>query len=190
MDNEIKAIEKIRDNLNADYEKVVESILSCKGKVIFLGVGKSGHIAKKLAATFASTGTPSFFVHATEALHGDLGMMEKNDLVIAISNSGETKEVLAPLKSIKYIGCKIISITGNRNSTLARESNLTLEVKVEQEADPLGLAPTSSSTAALIVGDAIAITVSQEKGFSRQQFGVFHPGGSLGKKLIDEGVIS
>lgn len=190
MDLEIKAVEKIRDNIDEQYTNVVEEILKCKGKIIFLGVGKSGHIAKKLAATFASTGTPSFFVHATEALHGDLGMIEKDDLVIAISNSGETKEILAPLPSLRFIGCKILSMTGNCHSTLAKKSDITLEVYVENEADPLGLAPTSSSTTALVVGDAIAITVSQLKGFEKHQFGVFHPGGSLGRKLVQDGIIS
>ncbi len=190
MELEIKAVQRIRDRIDEKFAKVVEEILLCKGKIIFLGVGKSGHIGKKLAATFASTGTPSFFVHATEALHGDLGMIEKDDLVIAISNSGETKEILAPFPSLRFIGCKIIAMTGNSTSTLARESDLILEVYVEKEADPLGLAPTSSSTTALVVGDAIAITVSQLKNFGKQQFGLFHPGGSLGQKLIKDGIIS
>lgn len=186
MEEEIEAIKKVYENLDKTHVKAVELIQNCTGKVIFTGVGKSGHIGKKLAATFASTGTPTFFVHSTEALHGDLGMIEEKDVVIAISNSGETKEVLSILPSIKYIGSKLISITGNRESTLAKESDVALEAKVSHEADPLNLAPTSSSTVALVLGDAIAITLSQLKGFKRENFGVYHPGGSLGKQLFEE----
>lgn len=186
MQDEIEAIQNICDNLDENHIKTVELIQNCSGKVIFTGVGKSGHIGKKLAATFASTGTPTFFVHSTEALHGDLGMIEEKDVVIAISNSGETKEVLSILPSIKYIGSKIISITGNRESTLAKESDIALEAKVPHEADPLNLAPTSTSTVALVLGDALAITLSQLKGFKKENFAVYHPGGSLGKKLFDE----
>lgn len=186
MQDEIEAIQNICDNLDENHIKTVELIQNCSGKVIFTGVGKSGHIGKKLAATFASTGTPTFFVHSTEALHGDLGMIEEKDVVIAISNSGETKEVLSILPSIKYIGAKLISITGNRESTLAKESDIALEAKVSHEADPLNLAPTSSSTVALVLGDALAITLSQIKGFKRENFAVYHPGGSLGKQLFEE----
>lgn len=186
MQDEIEAIKNVYENLDDSHVKAVELIQNCKGKVIFTGVGKSGHIGKKLAATFASTGTPTFFVHSTEALHGDLGMIEEKDVVIAISNSGETKEVLSILPSIKYIGSKIISITGNRESTLAKESDIALEAKVPHEADPLNLAPTSTSTVALVLGDALAITLSQLKGFKKENFAVYHPGGSLGKKLFDE----
>ncbi|AAO35500.1 polysialic acid capsule expression protein kpsF [Clostridium tetani E88] len=186
MEEEIKAIKNVCENLDENYEKAVDLIHNCKGKVVFTGVGKSGHIGEKLAATFASTGTPAFFVHSTEALHGDLGMIEEKDIVIAISNSGETKEVLSIISSIKYIGSKIISITGNNNSSLAKESDVALEAKVDHEADPLNLAPTSSSTVALVLGDALAITLSQLKEFKRENFAVFHPGGSLGKRLFNE----
>ncbi|RXM72534.1 KpsF/GutQ family sugar-phosphate isomerase [Clostridium tetani] len=186
MEEEIKAIKNVCKNLDENYEKAVDLIHNCKGKVVFTGVGKSGHIGEKLAATFASTGTPAFFVHSTEALHGDLGMIEEKDIVIAISNSGETKEVLSIISSIKYIGSKIISITGNNNSSLAKESDVALEAKVDHEADPLNLAPTSSSTVALVLGDALAITLSQLKEFKRENFAVFHPGGSLGKRLFNE----
>lgn len=186
MEEEIKAIKNVCENLDENYEKAVDLIHNCKGKVVFTGVGKSGHIGEKLAATFASTGTPAFFVHSTEALHGDLGMIEEKDIVIAISNSGETKEVLSIISSIKYIGSKIISITGNNNSSLAKESDVALEAKVDHEADPLNLAPTSSSTVALVLGDALAITLSQLKEFKRESFAVFHPGGSLGKRLFNE----
>lgn len=186
MQQEIDAIKNVHDALDESYVEAINLIRQCKGKVIFTGVGKSGHIGEKLAATFASTGTPSFFVHSTEALHGDLGMIEEKDIVIAISNSGETKEVLSIIPSIKYIGSKIISITGNKNSTLAKQSDIALEAKVSHEADPLNLAPTSSSTVVLTVGDALAITLSQLKGFKSEDFAVFHPGGSLGKRLFNE----
>lgn len=186
MRQEIDAIKNVCDALDESCEKAVNLIRECKGKVIFTGVGKSGHIGEKLAATFASTGTPSFFIHSTEALHGDLGMIEKKDIVIAISNSGETKEVLSIIPSIKHIGSKIVSITGNKESALAKQSDIALEAKVSHEADPLNLAPTSSSTVVLAFGDAIAITLSQLKEFKKEDFAVFHPGGSLGKKLFNE----
>lgn len=184
--DEVEAIENVYEELDESYERAVNLILKCKGKVIFTGVGKSGHIGKKLAATFASTGTSSFFVHSTEALHGDLGMISSEDIIIAISNSGETKEVLSIIPSIKYIGSNIISLTGNRESTLAKQSDIALEAKVLHEADPLNLAPTSSSTVALVIGDALAITISKLKGFKKEDFAVVHPGGSLGKQLFQE----
>lgn len=189
MESEINSIMNVKTSINNSYEQAVEKILNCKRKIIFLGVGKSGHIGKKLAATFASTGTSAFFVHATEAVHGDLGMIEKDDVVIAISNSGETKEVLNTLPSIKMIGASLISITGNNDSTLAKSSEIALEVKVRGEADQHNLAPTNSSTATLVVGDALALTVSQMKGFKKEDFGLFHPGGSLGKQLLEAGLI-
>ena len=189
IESEINSIVEVKKNVDPSYEQAVEKIANCKGKVIFLGLGKSGHIGKKLAATFASTGTPSFFVHATEAVHGDLGMISKKDIVIAISNSGETKEVLSTLPSIKLIGATLLSITGNRNSTLATSSEITIEVQVESEADQYNLAPTNSSTVTLVVGDALAVAVSQIKGFKKEDFGLFHPGGSLGKQLLADGHI-
>lgn len=186
MQQEIDAIKSVYDSLDENCEKAVNLIHGCKGKVVFTGVGKSGHIGQKLAATFASTGTPAFFVHSTEALHGDLGMIEKNDVVIAISNSGETKEVLSIIPSLKHIGSKIISITGSKNSSLAEQSDITIEARVDHEADPLNLAPTSSSTVVLVLGDALAIALSQLKSFKKEDFAVFHPGGSLGRKLFAE----
>ncbi|MBL4954817.1 SIS domain-containing protein [Neobacillus sp. YIM B02564] len=189
MNSEIDTMLQVKENIDQSYERAVEKILNCTGKVILLGVGKSGHIGKKLAATFASTGTPSFFVHATEAVHGDLGMIEKEDVVIAISNSGETKEVLNTLPSLRRIGASILSITGNKNSTLAKSSEIAIEVRVEREADQHNLAPTNSSTATLVVGDALALTVSQLKGFKKEDFGLYHPGGSLGKQLFVTGFI-
>lgn len=186
MNQEITALQKIEENIGPDYNKVVDAVLQTSGKVVFLGVGKSGHIGKKLAATFASTGTPSFFVHATEAVHGDLGMIEKEDLIIAISNSGETKELLSTFASLKLIGCKIVALTGDNNSSLAKKSDFVLEVNVSGEADDYNLAPSNSSTAALVVGDAIGLTVSHLKGFKPNDFAVFHPGGALGKRLLGE----
>ncbi|WP_334329552.1 KpsF/GutQ family sugar-phosphate isomerase [Companilactobacillus sp. HBUAS59699] len=192
MTDELTAVEGVLkrvDDNSKDYSNIIDSIVNLKGRLIFTGVGKSGHIGEKLAATFASTGTPSFFVHATEAMHGDLGMITKNDLVIDISNSGETKESIAPIDPIHRIGAKIIALTGNKDSTLAKKSDYLLEVHVDGEADKFNLAPTNSSTAVLVTGDALAITVSELKGFSEKNFGMFHPGGALGKRLLEEGAI-
>lgn len=185
MNSEITALQNIEKNIDPSFNSVVDAVLQCEGKIVFMGVGKSGHIGEKLAATFASTGTPSFFVHGTEAIHGDLGMIEKDDLVIAISNSGETKEVLAPIPSLRMIGSRIIALTGNKNSTLAKMSDLVLTVKVNHEADDFNLAPSNSSTAALVVGDAIGLTVSHLKGFQERNFATFHPGGALGRRLLN-----
>jgi len=189
FNSEINAINEVKDTINGDYEKCISRILECNGRIIIVGVGKSGLIGKKIAATFASTGTPSFFVHSTEAVHGDLGMICHDDIVIAISNSGETQEVLDVLYSIRQIGAQIIAVTSHKDSTLGRESDLVIEAPVKQEADELNLAPTNSSTATLVIGDAIALTVSRKKGFSKSDFGKFHTGGSLGKELVKDGVI-
>ncbi|WP_315115831.1 SIS domain-containing protein [uncultured Clostridium sp.] len=186
IEEEIKTIEKVKEELDENFVIAVEIIMQCKGKVIFTGLGKSGHIGKKLAATFASTGTPSFFVHATEALHGDLGMITKDDVVIAISNSGETKEIIEIIPSLKIIGAKIISMTANENSSLAKKSHIHIKVKAEKEADHLNIAPTASTTSVLAVGDAIGVTLSILKGFKKENFAVFHPGGSLGKMLLSK----
>ncbi|EOH95554.1 KpsF/GutQ family sugar-phosphate isomerase [Enterococcus pallens] len=180
---EKECIDEVYNNIDEQtYNQAVEAILNCKGKVVFLGVGKSGIIGKKLAATFASTGTTAFFVHATEALHGDLGMIEAKDIVVMISNSGETGEVIATITPIRAIGAKIISITSNPESTISKASDINLNLFVEKEADPLDLAPTNSSTATLVVGDAIALTLSHVKKFGKSDFALFHPGGSLGIK--------
>jgi len=184
IEEEMITLKKVSNSLDENFEKAINLIYKCNGKLVITGLGKSGHIGKKLAATFSSTGTPSFFVHAAEALHGDLGMITKDDIVLAISNSGETKEVLEMIPSLKIIGVKIISITGNRESSLAKASDVHIEVKIVREADHLNLAPTSSSTAALAVGDAMAVILSEMKGFKEENFAVFHPGGSLGKKLL------
>ncbi|MDY1543779.1 KpsF/GutQ family sugar-phosphate isomerase [Lactiplantibacillus pentosus] len=183
IDNEMETLEKVRNSVDDRYHDVIDAILACRGKVIFMGVGKSGLIGRKLAATFSSTGTPAFFVHATESVHGDLGMIEDRDIVILISNSGETREVLAPLPSLQVIGAKTIAFTGNLTSSLAEKTDLSLLIPIDKEADALNLAPTASSTAVLVVGDAIACTISELKKFSKEDLAIFHPGGSLGKKL-------
>jgi arabinose-5-phosphate isomerase len=186
INEEIEALQVVEARLGqncADYEKIVDYILQMNGRLIFMGIGKTGHIGKKLAATFASTGTASFFVHAAEAMHGDLGMICPEDLVIIISNSGETKETLNPVSAIRQIGAKIVALTGNKNSSLAQASDFILEVFVEKEADQLNLAPTNSSTAALVVGDSLALTVSEMKDFRQTDFARYHPGGALGQRL-------
>lgn len=181
----IEIITKAVDSEEASYNEAVEKIMNSRGKLIFMGVGKTGHIGAKLAATFSSLGIPSFFVHATESMHGDLGMITKDDIVVLISNSGETKESLAPVRFIKRIGAYTISMTRNNESSLAKACDLSLLVPVDHEADRLNLAPTNSSTAALAVGDALACTISEAKGFSERDFAGFHPGGALGQKLFD-----
>lgn len=176
----------ILDTIDAFGEEVIDAIKliqNVKGHVIVTGVGKSGHVGEKIAASMSSTGTPSFFMHSTEAVHGDLGMVTKNDLVILISNSGETKEVLNVLPTLEAIGVKKISITKNHNSTLAKACDVSLAYKYNREADDLGLAPTTSSTLTLAVGDALAVTLSKLKNFTPDDFHLYHPGGSLGKML-------
>ncbi|WEV64708.1 SIS domain-containing protein [Bifidobacterium sp. ESL0732] len=187
--SEVEAIEDVESHVDCAYTDAVELILSGKGRVIFTGVGKSGHIGSKLAATYASLGIPSFFMHSTEAVHGDLGMVTKEDIVIAISNSGETNEVLRVIPSLKAKGVKIISITGNRESTLAKASDIPIEVHVDHEADKFDLAPSNSSTATLVAGDAIGLTLSRLINFSERDFGLNHPGGALGKRLVEQGVL-
>ena len=158
--------------------------MNCKGRVVVTGMGKSGHIGNKIAATLASTGTPSFFVHPGEASHGDMGMITSQDVVIAISNSGNTSEVVTILPLIKRMGAPLISMTGNASSTLAREAVANLDVSVMVEACPLGLAPTSSTTATLVMGDALAVALLEARGFSAEDFAISHPGGSLGRRLL------
>lgn len=167
-----------------EYEKVLNVCQNCSGRIIFMGLGKTGHIGSKLAATFASLGIPSFFIHATESMHGDLGMITNQDIVILISHSGETKEILAPVRFIKQIGATTVAMTGNNNSSLANTTDFKLSVSVEKEADNLNLAPTSSSTAELALGDAMACALSEHKHFNENDFASFHPGGALGKKLF------
>ena len=184
FDTEIAALVKTRDALDDTYLQILDLIINCEGKVIITGIGKSGHIAAKLAATFASLGTPSFRLHPAEAMHGDLGMISENDVVIAISFSGESDEIVRILPNIKMIGATLVGITGNPNSTLAKASDLVQVLPKFEEACYLGLAPTSSTTAVLCYGDSLAVVASGIYGFKDSDFGKFHPAGSLGKKLI------
>ncbi len=183
VNKEIDGAKKLLNCIDDNFTKAADAILNCKGKVIIMGIGKSGHVGKKIAASMASTGTPSFFVHGDEALHGDLGMIEKDDVVIALSNSGETREMLNCFPTLNRIGCKKISITSNSESTMAKNSHAHVSIGKLREADHLNLAPTTSATATLIIGDALAVTVSYLKGFKKEDFALYHPGGSLGKNL-------
>ncbi len=184
FDIEITALEKTRDALNETYLSILDLITSCTGKVILTGMGKPGHIAAKLAATFASLGTPAFRLHPAEAMHGDLGMISSNDVVIAISFSGESDEIVRILPSIKIIGAKLVGITGNAESTLAKAADVVQILPKFDEACYLGLAPTSSTTAALCYGDSLAVVASKLYGYSNENFALFHPAGALGKKLL------
>ncbi len=172
------------DRIDESFNQACESIRGIRGRVVVIGMGKSGHVGNKIAATLASTGTPAFFVHPAEASHGDLGMITEADLVLAISNSGETEEVLSILPVIKRLGVPMIAFTGNEKSTLARQSNIHLSIKVEKEACPLNLAPTASTTVTLALGDALAVALLAASGFNADDFARSHPGGKLGKKLL------
>ena len=184
LHDEAEAILKLIDRLDTSFEDAVNLISHSSGRVILTGMGKSGHIAKKVSATMASTGTPSFFLHPAEGIHGDLGMVIAQDVIIAYSNSGETGEILNIIPSVKRIGAKMIAVVGNVNSTLAKNSDVVLYAGAEKEADNLGLAPTSSTTAALALGDALAVTLMEKMHFTADNFAVFHPGGSLGRRLL------
>jgi len=181
---EAKAVENLIPRVDDDFVKAVEDILNCDGRIILTGMGKSGHIGRKIAATLASTGTPSFFMHPAEAFHGDLGMVTENDIVIAISNSGESSEIVNILPVIRRIGARIIAMCGRKNSSLGENCDHFINIGVEREACNLGLAPTSSTTATLAMGDAIAMALMDERKFTSQDFALFHPGGSLGRKLL------
>lgn len=181
---EARTISDLGTKLNADFEKSIELILRTKGRLVVSGMGKSGHIGAKIAATLASTGTPSFFMHPAEALHGDLGMLTNDDTLLAISNSGESEEILKIIPAIKKRGIKLIAMSGNLNSTLAKQADFVLDISVQKEACPLQLAPMSSTTATLAMGDAIAACLMKERNFKPENFALFHPGGSLGKKLL------
>ena len=181
---ETEALERISARIDDEFEAAAQEILACKGRVIVRGIGKSGHVGQKIAASLASTGTPSFFMHPAEAFHGDLGMVTQNDIVLAISNSGETNEMINILPVIRRIGAKIIALCGRRDSTLGKNADYFIDAGVEKEACPLGLAPTASTTAALAMGDALAMALLAARNFTEQDFAVFHPGGSLGRKLL------
>ncbi len=181
---ERQAVEALTEQINEEFVKACHLMLSCTGRVVVTGMGKSGHIGGKIAATLASTGTPAFFVHPGEASHGDLGMITQHDVVLALSNSGETGEVLTILPIIKRLGVPLVAMTGNPTSSLAKFASAHLNVAVQQEACPLGLAPTASTTAALVMGDALAVSLLETRGFTRNDFALSHPGGSLGKRLL------
>ena len=181
---EAEAVENLIPRVDDEFVAAVEEILKCHGRVIVTGMGKSGHVGRKIAATLASTGTPAFFLHPAEAFHGDLGMVTENDIVIAISNSGESSEIVNILPVIRRIGAKIIAMCGKKTSSLGTNADYFINIGVEREACRLGLAPTSSTTATLAMGDAIAMALMDEKKFTSQNFALFHPGGSLGRKLL------
>jgi arabinose-5-phosphate isomerase len=184
LEIEAKAISDLIGRLDQRFVQAVDTILNCRGRVVVSGIGKSGHIARKIASTLASTGTPAFFVHPAEASHGDLGMVARDDVFIALSNSGESEELLAIIPLLKRQGAKLVAMTGNPQSTLAREADIHLYAGAEKEACPLNLAPTASTTAALALGDALAVALMQAKGFTRDEFAASHPGGTLGRKLL------
>ncbi|OGT85345.1 MAG: D-arabinose 5-phosphate isomerase [Gammaproteobacteria bacterium RIFCSPLOWO2_12_FULL_52_10] len=184
IDTEAQAITALMSRINANFADACTHILNCRGRVVVLGMGKSGHIGGKIAATLASTGTPAFFVHPGEASHGDLGMITSQDVVIALSNSGETDEIVTLLPVIKRLQVPLIAFSGNPKSTLARTADVNIDVSVAKEACPLGLAPTSSTTAALVMGDALAVALLEAKGFGPKDFALSHPGGTLGRRLL------
>lgn len=184
LEAEAAAILEVRDRLDGEFVKAVEMMVSSTGRVVTMGMGKSGIVCRKITATLASTGTPSLFMHPAEAIHGDLGMLIAGDLVLAVSNSGETEEILRVVPSIKRIGAAMIAITGRRNSSLARLADCHLSAEVSREACPLGLAPTASTTASLALGDALAMALLVHKGFREENFAFLHPGGKLGKKFL------
>jgi len=181
---EAKAIGDVAARLGDPFVRAVELVLDCRGRVVVCGIGKSGHVGRKLAATLASTGTPAFFVHATEAMHGDLGMIASHDVVVMLSNSGETDELVSLIPHVKRAGAPVIAITGNEQSALAQAANIHLDARVSNEACPLGLAPTASTTAAQALGDALALALVDARGFSAQDFLRRHPAGALGKRLV------
>ena len=184
IENEAAAVLALRDRIDGDFANACRTMLDCKGRVVVLGVGKSGHIGSKIAATLASTGTPAFFVHPAEASHGDLGMITEHDVVLMLSNSGETDEISRILPILKRLGNPMIALTGNPGSTLAQHADVHLDVSVAEDACPLGLAPTSSTTAALVMGDALAVALLETRGFTREDFARSHPGGRLGRRLL------
>jgi arabinose-5-phosphate isomerase len=184
LTTEAGAVAALVDRLGADFSRACGLLLACEGRVVVTGMGKSGHIGSKIAATLASTGTPSFFLHPAEASHGDIGMITARDVVIALSNSGETEELLTILPLLKRLDVPLVALTGNRASTLSRYATVTLDVSVPEEACPLNLAPTASTTATLAMGDALAVAVLEARGFTEEDFARSHPGGSLGRRLL------
>lgn len=184
LKTESEAITALMQRLDQSFHRACEMLLDCEGRIVVTGMGKSGHIGNKIAATLASTGSPAFFMHPGEASHGDLGMITSDDLLIALSNSGETSEITLLLPLLKRLGIPLIALTGNPGSTLARAADINLDVSIHKEACPMGLAPTSSTTASLAMGDALAIAVLQARGFTEEDFALSHPGGNLGRRLL------
>ncbi|MFO8057650.1 MAG: KpsF/GutQ family sugar-phosphate isomerase [bacterium] len=181
---EARAISELADRIDDSFVRAVEIILECSGKVIVAGIGKSGLVGRKIAATLASTGTPAFFIHPAEGVHGDVGMVGENDIVLLLSNSGETEELISLLPAFKRLGLPVIGLLGNKNSRLARSADIVIDVSVSEEACPLKLAPTASTTATMAMGDALALALLQRRGFTEEDFARLHPSGTLGKKLL------
>lgn len=181
---EAEAVSALTEKLNSNFEKAVEIIFNSKGRVVVTGMGKSGLVGKKIAATLASTGTPAFFLHPAEASHGDLGMVTSDDVIVAISNSGETEELVGLIPFLKRFNVSLISMTGNPDSTISKAADVALDISVKEEACPMGIVPTASTTATLAMGDALAVALLIKRGFKEEDFAFFHPGGSLGKKLF------
>lgn len=184
FDEEIRELEKLKNSIDATFDQVVEVLYACQGKVVMMGIGKTGIIAHKMAASFASTGTPAIFVNAAEAVHGDLGMISEKDVAILVSNSGSTNEITNIIDPLHRLGCTIIAMTGNLDSPLAKRADYALSIHVDTEACPLGLAPTTSTTATLLMGDALMVCLMEMRKFKAENFGLYHPGGALGRQLL------
>ena len=184
FDEEIRELEKLRDSIDTTFDQVVEVLYHCQGKVVMMGIGKTGIIAHKMAASFASTGTPSIFVNAAEAVHGDLGMINGKDVAVLVSNSGSTNEILNIVDPLHRLGCIIVAMTGNLDSPLAQRADYALSIHVDEEACPLGIAPTTSTTATLLMGDALMVCLMEMRQFKAEDFALYHPGGALGRKLL------
>ncbi len=184
FNEEIRELEKLKNSIDTTFDQVVEVLYQCQGKVVMMGIGKTGIIAHKMAASFASTGTPSIFVNAAEAVHGDLGMINANDVAILVSNSGATNEILNIIDPLHRLGCTIVAMTGNMDSPLAQRADYALSIHVDTEACPLGLAPTTSTTATLLMGDALMVCLMEMRQFKAENFALYHPGGALGRKLL------
>ena len=184
FDEEIRELEKLKNSIDSSFDQVIDALYHCQGKVVMMGIGKTGIIAHKMAASFASTGTPSIFVNAAEAVHGDLGMINAKDIAILVSNSGSTNEILNIIDPLHRLGCKIVAMTGNMDSPLAKRADYALSIHVDEEACPLGIAPTTSTTATLLMGDALMVCLMEMRQFKAEDFALYHPGGALGRKLL------
>ena len=184
FDEEIRELEKLKNSIDTSFDQVIDALYHCQGKVVMMGIGKTGIIAHKMAASFASTGTPSIFVNAAEAVHGDLGMINAKDIAILVSNSGSTNEILNIIDPLHRLGCKIVAMTGNMDSPLAKRADYALSIHVDEEACPLGIAPTTSTTATLLMGDALMVCLMEMRQFKAEDFALYHPGGALGRKLL------